>query len=76
MNHVNVMHSMSEVVEAIIKRTGSAIVLAIPMGIGKPNHLVNALYRRVKGDPSLTLKILTALSLERRSQTPLPDRRK
>ncbi len=65
MNHVNVMHSMSEVVEAIIKRTGSAIVLAIPMGIGKPNHLVNALYRRVKGDPSLTLKILTALSLER-----------
>ena len=65
MNHVNVMHSVSEVVEAIIKRTGSAIVLAIPMGIGKPNHLVNALYRRVKGDPSLTLKILTALSLER-----------
>ncbi|MBK9520309.1 MAG: acetyl-CoA hydrolase [Rhodocyclaceae bacterium] len=65
MNHVTVMHSMSEVVDAIIMRTGSAIVLAIPMGIGKPNHLVNALYRRVKGDPSLTLKILTALSLER-----------
>ena len=54
-----------QVIDEIIARIGKQIVLAIPMGIGKPNPLVNALYRRVKSDASLSLKILTALSLER-----------
>ena len=54
-----------QVIDEVIARVGKHIVLAIPMGIGKPNPLVNALYRRVKSDASLSLKILTALSLER-----------
>ena len=52
-------------VDIILQRAGPRIVLAIPLGIGKPNPLVNALYRRVKADASLHLKILTALSLQR-----------
>ncbi len=54
-----------QILDEIIARAGKQIVLAIPMGIGKPNRLVNALYRRVKNDKSLSLKIFTALSLER-----------
>lgn len=39
------------------------MVLAAPLGIGKPHRLINALYARVAGDSALSLTILTALSL-------------
>ena len=42
---------------------GGPIVLATPLGIGKPNALLNALYRRAKREPRLSLEIITALSL-------------
>ncbi len=51
-------------VEDIIARVGPRIVLGIPLGIGKPNPLVNALYQRVKADPQLQLKIVTAITVE------------
>lgn len=57
--------SIDTAVEALIARTGNRIVLAIPLGIGKPNPFVNALYRKVKASPQLHLKILTALSFEK-----------
>jgi acyl-CoA hydrolase len=50
-------------IDAVLSRTGKRIVLGIPLGIGKPNVLVNALYARAKRDPSLKLDIITALSL-------------
>ena len=52
-------------VEAIIKKVGPRLVVGTPLGIGKPNHLINALYKRVAGDPTLSLRLVTALSLER-----------
>lgn len=54
-------------VNALIARVGKHIVLGIPLGLGKPNHIVNALYRRAEQDPTLQLRILTALTLRRRS---------
>ncbi|MDR3455428.1 MAG: acetyl-CoA hydrolase/transferase C-terminal domain-containing protein [Rhodoferax sp.] len=65
MNPPTRLQTLEAAVEHILARTGPRIVLAIPLGIGKPNPLVNALYRRVKADPSLHLKIFTALSLQR-----------
>ena len=59
------LDSIEHSVDRILAEVGKDIVLGIPMGIGKPNPLVNALYRRVKQDQSLTLKIVTALSLVR-----------
>ena len=40
----------------------------MPLGLGKANHLINALYSQVSENPAYSLKILTALSL----QTPQP----
>ncbi|HEX2667318.1 MAG TPA: acetyl-CoA hydrolase/transferase C-terminal domain-containing protein [Gammaproteobacteria bacterium] len=57
--------SPDECVEAILQRVGPRLVVGAPLGIGKPNPLVNALYRRVARDPSLHLRLVTALSLER-----------
>jgi acyl-CoA hydrolase len=50
-------------VEAVLRRVGPRIVLAMPLGIGKPNPLVNEFFRRACRDPALELTILTALSL-------------
>lgn len=53
------------IVENIISRVGSRIIMGIPLGAGKPNQLVNALYEKVKLDSNLSLTILTALTLEK-----------
>ncbi|MBX3491607.1 MAG: acetyl-CoA hydrolase [Parvibaculum sp.] len=51
--------------DAIVARVGRKIVMALPLGLGKPNHLVNALTARAIADPSISLSILTALTLEK-----------
>ncbi len=50
-------------VDEIIKRVGKDLIVAAPFGIGKPNHLLNALYQRIKKDKSIHLKLITALNL-------------
>ncbi|HEY2782148.1 MAG TPA: acetyl-CoA hydrolase/transferase C-terminal domain-containing protein [Steroidobacteraceae bacterium] len=58
-----IFDDVAEGVENTLTRVGSNIVLALPLGIGKPNPLANEFYRRARRDPSLRLKIFTALSL-------------
>jgi acyl-CoA hydrolase len=74
---------VAECVESTLARVGPHIVLALPLGVGKPNPLVNEFYRRARRDPAITLKIFTALSLrappwhgelERRFLQPLAER--
>ncbi len=50
--------------DAIIAQVGRKIVLGLPLGLGKANHIANALYQRAARDPSLELHIFTALTLE------------
>jgi acyl-CoA hydrolase len=50
-------------VDALLRRVGTRIVLATPLGIGKPNPLLNELYRRARRDPGIDLTFITALSL-------------
>lgn len=57
------MQSVDQAVEQVIEATGGQIRLAMPLGLGKPNRFVNALYARVEKDPALSLEIYTALSL-------------
>ncbi len=57
--------SIEASVDYVLDHIPGEIVLGIPLGIGKPNHFVNALYRRIKGNPARRLKIITALSLEK-----------
>lgn len=41
---------VAECVESTLARVGPRIVLALPLGIGKPNPLVNEFYRRARRD--------------------------
>lgn len=58
------LHNIDKCVDLIIDKMGPNIVIGVPLGIGKPNVLVNALYDRVKNSPRLNLRIVTALSLQ------------
>ncbi|NNF15600.1 MAG: acetyl-CoA hydrolase [Gammaproteobacteria bacterium] len=51
-------------IEKIISTVGSTLVVGVPLGLGKPNLLINALYQRARQDPEISLTILTALTLE------------
>lgn len=53
-----------EIAEALIERCGPEIRLALPLGLGKPVTLLNALTRAVARRPEVRLSILTALTLE------------
>ena len=58
-------NSIEACVDTLFATVGNHITLGIPLGIGKPNPLVNAIYRRVKANKAFKLKIITALSLEK-----------
>src|SRR5258708_36024550 len=54
-----------QLAEEIVREVGKTIVLGLPLGLGKANHVANALYRRASTDPSISLTIFTALTLEK-----------
>ncbi len=55
--------NLDNIVEQTIARVGQRIVMGAPLGLGKPNPLINAFYRYAKAHPELDLTIFTALSL-------------
>lgn len=62
--------AVSAHIQAAVQRicshcAGDVIKLAAPLGLGKPNVLLNALYQRVRSDPQQPLQVFTALALAR-----------
>ncbi|MBS1962079.1 MAG: acetyl-CoA hydrolase [Bdellovibrionales bacterium] len=55
--------AISETVEWLFREFGKELRLATPLGLGKPNPLLNALYSRVVAEPDRRLVLFTALSL-------------
>jgi len=76
-------HDADRCAEAIVGRVGRDLRLAVPISIGKPILLIDALYRLAEADRRVQLTIFTGLtltrprlrsSLERRFAEPLLDR--
>ena len=65
-----ILNDLDAVVQAIFRRCGQRLVIAAPLGLGKANVLMNALYRAVCADPDKHLAIYTALSLARPQPAP------
>jgi hypothetical protein len=63
------------IAEDIIRDVGSNLVVGLPLGLGKANHIVNALYARASADRSINLTLLTALTLEKPKPSNLIERR-
>ena len=52
------------VVDRALEQLGPHLVMGLPLGLGKPNRLVNAFYARACHDSAIRLDIVTALSLD------------
>ncbi|MBE9540260.1 MAG: acetyl-CoA hydrolase, partial [Proteobacteria bacterium] len=59
-----ILTTVEECVDKTIAAVGNNLVVAAPLGLGKPVQLMNAFYHRVAADSSLSLHIVTALCLE------------
>lgn len=58
-------YSIERAVDDVLARLPTHIHLGLPLGLGKANRFVNALYQRIKLLPERRLTIYTALSLGR-----------
>ena len=53
------------IADDIIRDVGKKLVVGLPLGLGKANHIVNALYARASADRSIDLTFFSALTLEK-----------
>jgi len=60
-----VSNDVKKCVDQVIKHVGKDIKLGMTLALGKPIHISNEFYRRAKEDPEISLKIITALPLEK-----------
>jgi hypothetical protein len=63
------------IAEDIIRDVGTRLVVGLPLGLGKANHIVNALYARAVADPYVNLTFFSALTLEKPRPSNLLERR-
>jgi acyl-CoA hydrolase len=57
--------AIEQAVDDVLARLPTHIHMGLPLGLGKPNHFVNALYRRIAQLPERQLTVYTALCLGR-----------
>src|SRR5450631_4200610 len=63
------------IAEDIIREVGTTLVVGLPLGLGKANHIVNALYARAAADRAINLTFFSALTLEKPKPKNLLERR-
>jgi hypothetical protein len=63
------------IAEDIIRDVGPNLVVGLPLGLGKANHIINALYARAAADRAVNLTLFSALTLEKPKPTNLLERR-
>jgi hypothetical protein len=63
------------IAEDIIRDVGTHLVVGLPLGLGKANHIVNALYARAVADRGINLTFFSALTLEKPVPSNLLERR-
>jgi hypothetical protein len=63
------------IAEDIIRDVGKKLVVGLPLGLGKANHIVNALYARASADRSIDLTLFSALTLEKPKPSNLIEQR-
>src|SRR3981189_1421243 len=63
------------IAEDVIRDVGTNLVVGLPLGLGKANHIINALYVRAAADSSINLTFFSALTLEKPKPSSLLEKR-
>jgi hypothetical protein len=63
------------IAEDIIRDVGTNLLVGLPLGLGKANHIVNALYARAAADRAINLTFFSALTLEKPKPANMLERR-
>jgi hypothetical protein len=63
------------IADDIIRDVGTKLVIGLPLGLGKANHVINALYQRATADRTIDLTFFSALTLEKPKPSNLLERR-
>jgi hypothetical protein len=63
------------IADHIVRDVGPNLVVGLPLGLGKANHIINALYARAVADRTISLTLFSALTLEKPKPTNLLERR-
>src|SRR6202158_3503382 len=63
------------IAEDIVRDVGTSLLVGLPLGLGKANHIVNALYARAAADRAINLTFFSALTLEKPQPANLLERR-
>jgi hypothetical protein len=63
------------IAEDVIRDVGTNLVVGLPLGLGKANHIINALYARAAADRAINLTFFSALTLEKPKPSNLLERR-
>jgi len=71
----NIFSDPEAIAEDIVRDVGTRLVVGLPLGLGKANHIVNALYARAAADRSIDLTFFSALTLEKPKPGSLLERR-
>ena len=58
------VQNLSQSINDIVGACGKELIVGAPLGIGKPNPLLNALWEYAKQNSDLNLEVFTALSLQ------------
>jgi len=58
------VNNLTECIENIIHTNGNHLIVGAPLGIGKPNQLLNAIWDKAKNETDIQLEVFTALSLQ------------
>jgi hypothetical protein len=63
------------IAEDIIRDVGTDLMVGLPLGLGKANRIINALYARAAADRGISLTLFSALTLEKPRPSNLLERR-
>lgn len=61
---MKLLSDLQAATEFILSQSESDLRVAAPLGLGKPNQLLNSLYQKIKSDSQRSLTLFTALSLD------------
>jgi len=71
----NIFSDPEAIADHIIREVGTDLAVGLPLGLGKANHIINALYARAAADRAIKLTLFSALTLEKPKPKSLLEQR-